>query len=50
MFAEQFAEFGDGALFVLAEMEVDVPLKIIARQIATWLVVVVSSLGSLWSP
>ena len=33
MFAEQFAEFGDGALLVLAEVKVDVPLKIIAPEI-----------------
>ena len=33
MFAEQFAESGDGALFVLAEMVLDVPLEIIAPEI-----------------
>src|ERR1019366_2077212 len=33
VFAEQFAEAGDGTLLVLAEVKVDVPLKIIAPEI-----------------
>src|ERR1019366_8997111 len=33
VFLEQFAEPGDGALFILSEVEVDVPLKIITPEI-----------------
>src|ERR1017187_4709444 len=33
MFVEQFAEAGDGALFILAEVKMDVPLEIIAPEI-----------------
>src|ERR1017187_2398209 len=33
VFLEQFAEPGDGALFILAEVEADVPLEIIAPEI-----------------
>ena len=33
MLAEQFAEFCDGALLVVAEMVLDVPLEIIAPEI-----------------